>query len=533
MKILIVDDEIYAVEAIREMIDWQKLGIDEVLAAYSMRQAQKQLCEKSVDILLCDIEMPQGTGLELVAWTREQNIQLVTVFLTSHANFHYANQAIRLETFDYILKPADPEELTGVLAKAVEKAAENQSQSDQLKLAEYWNDSLIQLCEEFVVRVADGRLPPERDTIMREVDRLHLDPLEFDGRFYIALIQLRAETESEKEWGKGLTEYGLKNILAEIFYGSKPDEGERFPGIGKHISRAYRFGLPLIPRLMERHYLVAVNAKQLSWDQFVSLCGDCVNSCQRAMPMAITVYPSEAVSVERFGKVTEQLLANAADNILYDNTVYQPLDQQTSFKDEREWEQLLGEQPDWEELVELLDCAARSGIVTRRYLCNIYDLTCQYLCRQFPGGIPGMNLTVEKARATSSLDGMKDWMARVLTHLPKREVETSADTQNAISILRRYIREHISEELGRNELASLVYLNPDYLSHIFRERTGVSLIDYITAERMKKARELLVSTDLSIRDVALAVGYSNISYFSRQFKRSQGKTPLEFRKTGS
>lgn len=533
MKILIIDDEIYAVEAIREMIDWQTLGIDEVLTAYSMRQAQKQLSEKSVDILLCDIEMPQGTGLELVSWTREQNMQLVTVFLTSHANFSYANQAIRLETFDYILKPADPEELTGVLAKAVGKAAENQSRTNRLKQAEYWNDSFIQLCEEFVVRVADGRLMPERDAIMHEVNRLHLNPLEFDGRFYIALIQLRAETESEKEWGKGLTEYGLKNILAEIFYGGKPDNGELCPKTGKGFGRAYRYGLPLIPRLMERHYLVAVNAERVSWEQFLSLCGDCVLSCQQAMPMAVTIYPAEAVPVEKFGKVTEQLLANASDNILYDNTVYFPMDDETSAKNEREWEQLLGEQPDWEDLGELLDCAARNGVVTRRYLCHIYDLTCQYLRRQLPGGISGMNLTVEKARATSSLDGMKDWMGRVFAQLPKREMETPADTQNVISILRRYIREHISEELGRNELAALVYLNPDYLSHIFRERTGVSLIDYITTERMKKARELLVSTDLSIRDVALAVGYSNISYFSRQFKRSQGKTPLEFRKMGS
>ena len=47
---------------------------------------------------------------------------------------------------------------------------------------------------------------------------------------------------------------------------------------------------------------------------------------------------------------------------------------------------------------------------------------------------------------------------------------------------------------------------------------------------MKKARELLRTTSIPIRDVALAVGYSNISYFSRQFKRSQGMTPLEFRR---
>ena len=59
----------------------------------------------------------------------------------------------------------------------------------------------------------------------------------------------------------------------------------------------------------------------------------------------------------------------------------------------------------------------------------------------------------------------------------------------------------------------------------------MSLVDFITAERMKKAKELLSTTDRSIRDIALAVGYSNISYFSRQFKRSQGKTPLEFRRS--
>lgn len=126
---------------------------------------------------------------------------------------------------------------------------------------------------------------------------------------------------------------------------------------------------------------------------------------------------------------------------------------------------------------------------------------------------------------------MKDWLARSLSQVPERELDERQDTRDVVEILRRYIRGHLNEELGRNELAQLVYLNPDYLSHIFRERVGVPLVDFITAERMKKARELLLSTDLPIRDVALAVGYANISYFSRQFKRAQGQTPLEFRKS--
>ena len=212
MNILLVDDEIYAVEAIREMVDWNALGISEVYVAYSMKQAQRVLEEKSVDILLSDIEMPRGSGLELLAWIREQELPIVTIFLTSHANFNYANQAIRLDTFDYVLKPVDPEELTAVLQKAIEKVNENARQNNQSKLAEYWYDSVVQRSEQFILRVADGRIPADRDAIIHEAERLHLSKMEFDGRFYVLLIQLRAETENEKEWGKGLTEYGLKNI---------------------------------------------------------------------------------------------------------------------------------------------------------------------------------------------------------------------------------------------------------------------------------------------------------------------------------
>ena len=198
MTILIVDDEIYAVEAIKEMIDWNALGIDTVLTAYSMQQAQKLMTETRVDILLCDIEMPKGSGLELVSWAREQDQDAVVIFLTSHANFNYANQAIKLDTFDYLLKPADPEELQKILKQAVDKVNETFNRISQLEVANFWFDSFVQLCENFILRVADGRISPDRETILHEAKRLHLYRMEFGEQFYIALIQLRAETDDEK-----------------------------------------------------------------------------------------------------------------------------------------------------------------------------------------------------------------------------------------------------------------------------------------------------------------------------------------------
>ena len=174
--------------------------------------------------------------------------------------------------------------------------------------------------------------------------------------------------------------------------------------------------------------------------------------------------------------------------------------------------------------------AARSGILTRTYLRRMFERTCEYARRMLPDRAEKIDLEMGQVKATSSMDGMKNWLNFIFDQVGQSEVDEPAP-QDIVEILRRYIREHIHEELGRNELANLVYLNPDYLSHVFREKVGMSLVDFITAERMKKAKELLSTTDRSIRDIALAVGYSNISYFSRQFKRSQGKTPLEFRRS--
>ncbi len=518
MNILLVDDEIYAVEAIREMVDWDALGIRNVYTAYSCQQAQRVLEEKKVDILLSDIEMPRGSGLELLTWLRERAMPVEAIFLTSHANFNYANQAIRLDTLDYLLKPVDPQELEAALRKAVLKVQENIRQSNQSRWAEYWQDSAIQLVEQFLLRVADGRITADRETILHEAELLHLDYLEFSDSFYILLIQLRAETEHEKEWGKGLTEYGLKNILSEIMYDRKED-----------VSRAGSRGLPLIPRLSDRHYLLFLNAKSVeNWEQFLLLAEEALNACQSVLPCSITFYPHEMVPIERFSAATEDLFKMSADNILYDNTVYLAQDPAGMAADEQSWQAVLDTRPDLDELIAILERAARSGSLTRTYLRNMYKRTCSYI-RQIPSA-EGIDLEMGQIEATASLDGMKNWLGFVFSQLPESTVEDT-ESQDVVETLRRYIREHISEELGRNELANLVFLNPDYLSHVFRERTGMSLVDFITAERMKKARELLSTTDQSIRDIALSVGYSNISYFSRQFKRVQGQTPLEFRRS--
>lgn len=121
--------------------------------------------------------------------------------------------------------------------------------------------------------------------------------------------------------------------------------------------------------------------------------------------------------------------------------------------------------------------------------------------------------------------------ARMLETLGERaEARLEGQPTGVVKEICAYIREHLSEDLTRDELAQRAFLSPDHLSHIFREQTGRSLTDYIMEQRVKRAKELLLASDMSVRDVALASGFQNISYFAKQFKRRTGKTPQAFRK---
>lgn len=118
MRLLIVDDEIYAIQGILDGVDWPLLQLEEVLTANSYAQAVNIFVKERVDILLCDIEMPYGSGIDLVEWVKENYPGTECIFLTCHDEFDFARQAIKLQCLDYVLKPAPPEKIIEVLEHA-------------------------------------------------------------------------------------------------------------------------------------------------------------------------------------------------------------------------------------------------------------------------------------------------------------------------------------------------------------------------------------------------------------------------------
>lgn len=125
MNALIVDDQFDVVQGLLSGVDWAALNVAQVYPAYSADEAIAVLQTYPVHILLCDIEMPPRSGFDVLAFARAHDLPLECIFLTSYASFAYAQNAVKLGTFDYILQPARYEEITRAVGRAIDKLCDS------------------------------------------------------------------------------------------------------------------------------------------------------------------------------------------------------------------------------------------------------------------------------------------------------------------------------------------------------------------------------------------------------------------------
>lgn len=99
-----------------------------------------------------------------------------------------------------------------------------------------------------------------------------------------------------------------------------------------------------------------------------------------------------------------------------------------------------------------------------------------------------------------------------------------------VSRIMNYVDEHLGEKLTLKGISSYVGLSREYTCNIFKRETGKTLTDYINERKMLLAKELILSDEMSLTDVAAYLGFENYNYFSRLFKRYLEVSPLSLRK---
>jgi two-component system response regulator YesN len=133
-----------------------------------------------------------------------------------------------------------------------------------------------------------------------------------------------------------------------------------------------------------------------------------------------------------------------------------------------------------------------------------------------------------KDKSVRSVNDMMSWVQHAAGKA-LHQAEVVQESGEVVDMIKAYISSNIDQDLSRETIAGQVYLNPDHLSRLFKKETGYSISEYVLQERITLAQELLSSTNISVSEIALSVGYSNFSHFTKIFKKHAGLGPMEYR----
>ena len=135
------------------------------------------------------------------------------------------------------------------------------------------------------------------------------------------------------------------------------------------------------------------------------------------------------------------------------------------------------------------------------------------------------------ADVTGSLKNMKNWVMDTLQSV-EEYFEHYAAMATPAEKVKAYIAEHIREEIPVTSIAEHVHMNNCYLTRIFKKETGKSIAQYILEKKMEVAKAELLTSEKTIGEIAMNLGYQNYGSFSRAFTKNTGVSPKEYKKSG-
>ena len=529
MKLLLVDDEEYVIESIKRNLDLTETGVSEVYTAFSVQQAKNIMGMVDIDIVISDIVMPGGTGFDFVEWVRKEELKVQVIFLTSYAEFDYARRAIQLNSVDYLLKPIDFDKLKEAVQRAVESVAKEKENTGSQAGKHQVEPEQKNSAAGYLEKCAEKRLL--RGKVLRNGSTA---PAPYGPGHYFRLICLMPEIKSNKRemWDTATMEFVIENVLSELYEETDIAVDTVFyqePG----------------------SYWIVTQSKEKAFPHDGER--DCEILRQFVAWMNEKIYPElwcgagQWESVRGMQKQSRNLQKmregslSVRNEVLFLNEFQAP---QTSYENKEldVWKALLSEEKP-EELLErlqkYLDRTEREGMITRELLVALRtDLTQVVYAWLSEREIKAYALFADADMENlhrNSLYGREEMMeyAGVLVRKAVQYRQYINKSDSVTSQVCAYIDAHYREEIHREELGELVFLNTDYLSRIFKKEKGISISNYIIQKRVEEAKKLLTQSTLPINTVSLYVGYSNFSYFTKMFKDNTGYAPLEYRRSFS
>jgi len=533
LNVLIVDDE----NLMRDEITSQlaTLGMNRIEQASDGVEALERLGEAMPDLIIADIRMPRMDGLELFEQIRNRGIHTPFVVVSGYDLFQYAQQAIRLGAFAYLLKPIKQNELKHTLDAVRDMLHKKQTEQKLLSsVTKKMSVGMEYMRKQFILELATGRIQNERN-LQRQLDELDIRFAQQD--FLIVLLSLDRYVEwlakrplSELD----LIKYSLENIATELMdrhqIGTYCFETEDGIGMLLHVSSGSQ------GRIADVCNEVIKNVKAYA-------------KCEITIGIGITVHdPLQlAHSFEAARKAVMQRLVSGGGRVLHPPQKH------------------MGEsftEPDFELITlateqNILDeCCKRNADAVMAYVKRLYapfkqlpvinpgrltNLNFQLTMILFKylehSGIKEMGdvlgdefLLYKQLNGCSSIETMIEWFASKLqTCFDAVRTYKSPGETRLIQKAKEYIQLHYHQDITLEKVAEHVHLSPSYFSRLFKQETGQNFSGYLISCRIQRARLLLRDDTNKVSEIGHQVGFYDTKHFYKLFKKVTGMTPSEYR----
>lgn len=531
-RIMLVDDEEEVRKAMIRQMDWERLGFTVVGDAENGQEALEKLEQLEPEVIMTDIRMPYMDGLTLTARIREKYPSIKILIFSGYDDFEYAQQAIKLNVTEYILKPVNGEELAEILNRikiSLDQEIEQRRNFDSLR--ESYLGSLPILRELFLNDLV--RRTTDVDLVTPKLREYGIDIL--DARKWLAAV-IHIED--------------LKRTETPVFSNHQELIPISVRGLAEDHLRPYcRFA---IFNSMDGITVIAAIDENNTQTGLMNLFNDICKESRRVLEVTITVgvgHRSDALQeISRSYQTAVDALGYRAivgvGKVIYINDV-EPVSRgklQLDGKGEAELITAIKFGP--KEMIETviqnmanrMEDAKVHASQYQVYMLSIVNCMIQMM-QQYDLNMDDMFgegfQYLDALAGGYSREKFASWMIPIACRMNETmNQERDNTTKKVILEAKEYIQEHYSNpDLSVEMLCRHLHMSPAYFSTVFKRETGQTYVNYLTEVRLDKAVELLNETSDKTYVIAEKVGYQEQNYFSYVFKKKYGVSPTKYRGT--
>ena len=528
LKIAIADDEAMVCVVIQDAIRYDDIGLELTGIANDGLALLDIIDREKPDIVITDINMPGISGIDLIREVRQRNIKCRFIIVSGYSQFEYARNALKYQVDDYLLKPIDKDELNDALKKIRNSILDEREQINHnsmiLEKQQQSNDTLRTL---LFSHVFSGEPLP---LMLDEINQKYGVSLQ-KGLFQAAAVKLDFIGESDD------FELELASVHAKL--------------VRIFIQLQEKYSYELLYHFEDTIIYLAVNYEEKhrqstskAFNDFFERARNVVNLFKE---LRITVgignaYPTFAeikVSLEEAQHAVYYRIQTGFDMVIYFSKLPPQLVQ---LSDDERKNMLRLLQKDIESMNPESFSRTVSGFYSNflvdpielflisfdiiSLLCKVHNNLESEISdkRLHPDSLKRglLNVTTRENLRSFTVDRV----SQILVQL--KENQKSLNAKPVRDVI-RFIRMHYSEPLNLDRVSEEIFLNPVYISSIFKKETGENFTDYVNNYRIEVAKEKLRTTSESVSVISASVGIQDPKYFSKLFRKRVGLKPTEYR----